>query len=223
MRRVCQFRHFGAVVNIKYGPRELSIAGNEEQQRISQAQQGDINAFNEIVLNYQDRIYSITYRIMGEAESAADMTQDTMLTAYRKLDTYRGGNFASWLSRIATNTCYDELRRRKRRPVTYLEDLNDPESDDAPPIPSDADTPEEVAQQYELQQVIENCIKVLKEDQRLVIILSDVQGMAYAEVAEQLGVKIGTVKSRLSRARVAVRNCLQDFQELLPDEFRLGL
>ncbi|PJF34129.1 MAG: RNA polymerase subunit sigma-24, partial [Phototrophicales bacterium] len=116
---------------------------------------------------------------------------------------------------------YDELRRTKRRPQTYLEDLAPEDSDDEPPIPSAADTPEQVAEQSDLQRAIQHCIGNLKDDQRIVLVLSDVQGMSYQEIADSTDTQIGTVKSRLSRARLAVRNCLQGFSELLPDQYRL--
>src|SRR5688572_21123641 len=90
----------------------------EEQALIQAAQRGKVNAFNTLVLRYQDMIYTLVYRIMGEPASASDATQEAFITAYRRIDTYRGGSFRAWLARIATNTCYDELRRLKRRPAT---------------------------------------------------------------------------------------------------------
>lgn len=193
----------------------------DEQAHIRMAQRGDVNAFNALVLQHQDGVYTLAYRIMGEPASAADATQDAFFTAYRRLDTYRGGSFHAWLLRIATNACYDELRRRKRRPATSLEDLPDADSDDGPALPAQTDTPEQVVQQLELNTAIQNCINGLGDDQRIVLVMSDVQGMSYQEIAESLDVQIGTVKSRLSRARLGVRRCLQAVQELLPAEYRL--
>ncbi|MEM9952822.1 MAG: sigma-70 family RNA polymerase sigma factor [Chloroflexota bacterium] len=189
---------------------------------IAQAQGGDIEAFNTVVLQFQDYLFTITYRIMGDSHSASDATQDAFITAFRKLDSYRGGNFKAWLARIATNTCYDELRKRKRRPQDYLEELAGSEMYDEPPIPADSPNPEQEAQRSDLSQAIQECISGLNDDQRMVIVLSDVQGYAYQEIADQLDVSLGTVKSRLSRARLGVRRCLQAFQELLPSEFRLS-
>ena len=193
----------------------------DDLQLIQQAQGGDLEAFNALVLRHQDRLFTITYRIMGEGDSAADMAQDAFLTAYRKLDTYRGGSFKAWLARIATNLCYDELRRRKRRPADYIEDLPGSDLDDGPPLPAETPSPEQVAQQGELNRALQDCINGLKDDQRVVLVLSDVQGLSYQEIAESAGITLGTVKSRLSRARLAVRRCLQAFQELLPAEYRL--
>ena len=194
----------------------------DEQQLIQQAQRGDIEAFNVLVLNYQDRVYTLTYRIMNDEASAADMAQDAFITAYRRIETYRGGSFRSWLLRIATNTCYDELRRIKRRPATSIEDMPGAEHDDGPALPDDSPSPEQVTQQNELNQAIQDCIGGLGDDQRIILVLSDVQDMSYEEIATMVGTRVGTVKSRLSRARVNVRDCLQAVQELLPVSYRLN-
>lgn len=195
---------------------------SSEPQLIQRAQRGDVTAFNELVLTYQDRLYTLAYRIMGEPESAADATQDALITAFRRLSTYRGGSFKSWLMRITTNTCYDELRRRQRRPADSLEDLPGADFDDGPIIPDQSPTPEQAAQDHELQRAIQDCISALAENQRVLIVLSDVEELSYQEIADITGVNLGTVKSRLSRARVAVRDCLQTVRELLPPEFRLN-
>jgi RNA polymerase sigma-70 factor, ECF subfamily len=199
----------------------MSMDSSAENQLISHARRGDLDAFNQLVLAYQNRVYTLTYRIMGDEAGAADTAQDTFITAYRRLDTYRGGSFKSWLLRIATNTCYDELRRRKRRPATSFEDLTPPETNDGPPIASDAPSPEEEAEQSELSRAIQDCIKRLGDDQRMVLVLSDIEGYSYQEIAAMVDVKTGTVKSRLSRARLNMRDCLQAFKELLPSVFRL--
>lgn len=192
-----------------------------ESALITAAVRGNMTAFNRLVLHYQDRVYSLAYRIMGESESAADAAQDAFIAAYRRLDTYRGGSFRAWLYRIATNTCYDELRRRKRRPVTAIDDLPGADADDGPPLPADGESPEQAAQQAELARAIEQCIEGLHTDQRAVLVLSDVEGMNYQEITEITGATLGTVKSRLSRARAGVRNCLGNVQELLPSVYRL--
>jgi len=198
------------------------MASLENEVRLIQAaRRGSLDAFNALVLHYQDGVYALAYRIMGESAAAADAAQEAFITAYRRLDTYRGGNFKSWLLRIATNACYDELRRRKRRPMAAFDDLPGGESDDGPALPADAPTPEQAVQQTELNRAIESCIAALQLDQRTVLILSDIEGLSYQEIAESQGVNLGTVKSRLSRARAGVRQCLQAVQELLPTEYRL--
>lgn len=193
----------------------------DESGLISAAQRGDLDSFNALVLMYQDSVYTIAYRIMGEASSAADMTQEALITAYRKLTTYRGGNFRAWLLRIVTNTCYDELRRQRRRPATSIEELPDAESADGPALPDPTQTPEQAAQQHELRNAIQDCINGLGVDQRIVLVMSDIEGYSYQEIAEFIGTPQGTVKSRLSRARLGMRRCLQAVQELLPSGYRL--
>jgi RNA polymerase sigma-70 factor (ECF subfamily) len=173
-------------------------------------------------LLFQDYVYSISYRIMGEQDSASDAAQDTFITAFRKLDSFRGGNFQAWLARITTNTCYDELRKRKRRPQDYLEELPGAEMYDEAPIAADSPTPEQEAQRSDLNQAIQDCIHGLNDEQRVVMVMSDVEGYSYQEIADIVNTSLGTVKSRLSRARLGVRRCLQAVQELLPNEYRLS-
>jgi RNA polymerase sigma factor (sigma-70 family) len=194
---------------------------SDENQLIAKSKRGDVNSFNVLVLRYQDYIYSVTYRIMGEGEGAADAAQETFLTAYRKLTSFRGGNFKAWLARIATNACYDELRKQKRRPQDYLEEMPGSEMYDEPPVAADAPNPEQEAQRADLNRALQACISGLSIDQRMVLVLSDVEGLSYQEVADNVGAELGTVKSRLSRARLAMRRCLQSVQELLPGEYRL--
>lgn len=199
------------------------MAGDVAQENawIQSAQAGDIEAFNALVLLYQDMAFTIAYRLMGDSQRAADATQDAFLTAYRRLETYMGGNFKAWLMKIVTNTCYDALRYEKRRPATHLDDLTPDGIDDEPPIPDSTPTPEQHFLTAELQQAIQQCIDALGSDQRLVLVMSDVEGYGYQEIADHVGTQLGTVKSRLSRARASVRQCLQGVRELLPDEYRL--
>ncbi len=192
-----------------------------EAQLIQSAQRGDLEAFNTLVLRYQDIVYAVTYRIMGDPASADDGTQEAFINAYRRIETYRGGNFKAWLLRVATNTCYDILRYHKRRPATALDDLPGGDTDDGPPIPDESISPEEAAQQTELNTAIQDCINSLSDDQRIVLVMSDIEGYPYQDIADTVGTRLGTVKSRLSRARAGVRKCLEAVQELLPAEYRL--
>lgn len=193
----------------------------DETRLLQAAQRGSLDAFNRLILLYQDAVYNVAYRIMGEPEGAADATQDAFINAFRSLSMYRGGSFRAWLLRIATNTCYDELRRRKRRPATTLDELPGGESDDGPPLVAPGMTPEEAVQEAELHTAIQNCISGLQPDFRVALVMFDLEGFSYQEIAETTGVPAGTVKSRLSRARLAMRRCLEAVRELLPPEFRL--
>jgi RNA polymerase sigma-70 factor, ECF subfamily len=194
----------------------------DENALIQAAKRGDVEAFNRLVLAYQDMAYSVAYRIMGESDSAADATQEAFISAFRKLHQFKGERFKPWLMRIVTNACYDELRRRQRRPASSLEALHDvaPHSDSLD-LHSHQENPEHHAQRSELSTAIEDCINALPDDQRVVAVLADVEGYAYQEIAAIAGVALGTVKSRLSRARARLRECLQDVRELLPVEYRL--
>lgn len=191
-----------------------------EAALIRRAQQGQLDAFNEIILLHQDSLYAVAYRILGDPATAADATQEALISAYRRFDTFQGGSLRAWLIRIVTNVCYDDLRRQKRRPTTGIDDLPGGDTDDGAPLPANQPTPEHVMLETELHQAIQDCIRALGRDQQAVLILCDVQGMSYQEVADSVNANLGTVKSRLSRARVAVRQCLQGVAELLPPEYR---
>jgi RNA polymerase sigma-70 factor (ECF subfamily) len=195
----------------------------DEAALIRAAQQGDLDAFNRLVLAYQDSIYSQAYRIMGEVDAASDATQEAFISAYRNIQSYRGGLFRAWLFRIVTNACYDELRRRQRRPVTSLEPLDDSGEEIESPqwIADPSEKPEEALERVELGEAIQHCLNQLSIDFRTVVVLVDIQGMDYAEVAKIIRTPLGTVKSRLARARLRLRDCLQGFGELLPSPFRL--
>lgn len=195
----------------------------DEIALIQSAQRGDLDAFNRLVLAYQDMVYAQAYRMMGEDESAQDASQEAFISAYRNLGSYRGGSFKAWLLRIVTNACYDELRRRKRRPTTPLEPVDAEEEEIESPrwMQDPGDSPEERAERAALENAIQNCLNGLPEDFRTVVVLVDVQGFDYTEAAEVIRTPVGTVKSRLSRARLRLRDCLQGFWELLPPQFRL--
>ncbi len=195
----------------------------DELALIQAAKGGDVDSFNRLVLAYQDLVYSHAYRMIGEEESADDATQNTFIAAYNHLGSFRGGSFKAWLLRIVTNSCYDELRRRKRRPTVPLEPLDDAgeEVESARWMVDPIDQPEEQVQRVELQQAIQRCLDNLPDDFRSAVVMVDVQGMDYFEAAEAMRKPIGTIKSRLARARLRLRDCLNKFAELLPSGIRL--
>ena len=193
----------------------------DESALIQEAQRGDVGAFNTLVLRYQSQVYNLAYRVMGEGDSAADMAQEAFISAYKNLRRFRGGSFKAWLMRIVTNACYDELRRRKRRPQTSLEALYVVDEDASSSLHSKAESPEQSAQRSELVAAIQACISDLPESQRMAAVLCDVQGYSYEEIASIMDISLGTVKSRLSRARVKLRDCLRGKGELLPARYRL--
>ena len=184
--------------------------GLEEVKLVSAAQKGDLEAFNQLVLRYQDRIFSLTLRMLRNVESAEDTTQDTFLKAYHSLPGFRNGSFRSWLYRIATNTCYDELRRNKRPPDLSLEFEDQAEERLLSPndFPNYTNLPEREYERHELEQLIKRALDQLDADQRTVIVLVDLQDLDYLEAAQILSIPIGTVKSRLARARLRLRHLL---------------
>ncbi len=195
----------------------------DESALIGSAQRGDIDAFNTLVLAYQDMLFNTALRILGDDELAADATQDAFLSAFKGLNGFRGGSFKAWLLRTVTNTCYDELRRKKRRPTTPLEpDSTDGDEMDSPRWLADpALTPEQSAEAVELEHAIQHCLDHLPVEFRAVVVMADLQGLDYTEVANAIRAPLGTNKSRLARARLRLRECLQGFAELLPANMRL--
>jgi RNA polymerase sigma-70 factor (ECF subfamily) len=192
------------------------------QDHINRTLAGDLDAFNQVILTYQSQVYNQAYRIIGEPDAAADAAQEAFISAYRKLHTYRGGSFKSWLLRIVSNACYDEFRRRKRQPVVPLNPEN-PEGEELETVDwleDPGETPEEIAERADLSQAIQNCLDRLDLDFKTIVVLVDIQGFDYAAAAEITDSPLGTVKSRLARARKSMQDCLQGFQELFPRSLR---
>ena len=194
----------------------------DELALIKEAQRGDVQAFNTLVLHFQSLAYNLAYRVMGDGDSAADATQTAFISAYRNIRRFRGGSFKAWLMRIVTNACYDELRRRQRRPQTSLEALHVADESSNPSLMARTEAPEARVQRMELAQAIQECLSSLPRDHRVAAVLRDVQDHSYEEIASITGVSLGTVKSRLSRARAKLRDCLRGKGELLPSRFRLA-
>lgn len=190
-----------------------------EQDLIERSLDGDLNAFNQLVVDYQNLAYSVAYRLLNDTDASGDAVQDSFIKAFRALDTFRGGNFKSWLMRIVTNTCYDMLRARQRRKTDSLEALP-VENEYVPALTDTKESPQQYIERQELASLITVAIQALPEDQQASLILCDVEGYTYEEIAEITGVAIGTVKSRISRARGRVRDYLTQFPELLPSGYR---
>ena len=194
-----------------------------EEALISDAQNGGLDAFNTLVLNYQDIVFNTALRILGDEDQAADAAQDAFISAFKAIKSFRGGSFKSWLMRTVTNACYDELRRKKRRPTTPLEpETDDGEEMDSPRWLADPNmTPDQVVEVDELEHAIQHCLDNLPLDFKTVVVMADIEGLDYKEVSKAIRIPLGTVKSRLARARLRLQECLQGFAELLPASFRL--
>lgn len=194
-----------------------------EPALIQDAQNGDLDAFNRLVLAYQDALFNTALRILGDDDRAADATQEAFISAFRSITSFRGGSFKAWLMRTVTNACYDDLRRQKRRPTVPLEPANDDDEEVESPrwLADTSMSPEQKFEADELEHALQHCLDALPTDFRAVVVLADIQGLDYSEVAQAARVPLGTIKSRLARARLRLRECLQDFWELLPAAFRL--
>ena len=191
----------------------------DEAELIADARRGDLDSFNRLVLAHQSKAYNLAYRITGDSESAADATQEAFLAAYRNLRGFRGGSFRAWLLRIVTNACYDELRRRKRRPADSLDTIEDdsPSGDGLRAegaFGSVDEGPEASAERADVTRAIKRCLERLPQEFRTVVVLADVLALDYTEVASAMGSPVGTVRSRLARARARLRECLEASREL---------
>ncbi|MDA0232003.1 MAG: sigma-70 family RNA polymerase sigma factor [Chloroflexi bacterium] len=191
----------------------------DEQKLIQLSLEGHLDSFNRLVEIHQDAVFSVALRMVRNHAIAEDLTQDAFISAFSNLRSYRGGIFKAWLMRIVRNATYDHLRRTKRRPETSI-DQNIVSFSDT--LESGERSPHEWAQSGELGEIISHCMGELSADQRMAVVLVDIEGYQYDEAAESMGVSIGTVKSRLNRARARLRDCLQAHPEHLPDSMRLG-
>ncbi len=188
--------------------------GDDVPDLVRRAQRGEIAAYNTLVIRHQNAAYSLALRFLRTREAAEDVTQEAFLRAWRAIDTFRGERFRSWLLRIVANAARDELRRRKRRPQRSLDETWD-DADMASIDPVEPGLgPQERAEQTELRGVLERAIAELPEEWRMVVLLSDVHGMSYEEIADAVDAPLGTVKSRLSRARARLRQLLIESGEL---------
>lgn len=204
------------------------LARDEEEELIARSQRGDVAAFNQLVLHYQQIVYGAVYRLVGDPDTAADVTQDAFLAAFRAIHSYRGGaSFRAWLLRIGSNMACDHWRRVQRHPAESLEFLTEEDEAHSPEVLNAlASTgvegnPEETLLTQELQIVIQQGLEKIPLDQRVAVVLCDVQGLSYEEVAEATQTTIGTVRSRISRGRARLRTYLYQHRELLPRNYRL--
>ena len=194
----------------------------DEQELLERSRQGDLDAFNGLVLIHQDAVYNLCLRMLGSSQPAEDAAQETFLSAYKSVGRLRGANVKSWVLRIASNACIDELRRRRRRPQVSL-DVRTPDEDTGQrvlEVPDSEAGPERLALRGELCEALQAELLRLPPDQRLAVILCDVEGLSYEEIAANMSSSIGTVKSRISRGRARMREALRAQPELFGDLVR---
>lgn len=177
---------------------------------LNAANKGDLDAFNRLVLAHQGQVFNHAYRMLGNFDSAEDVTQETFIRAYRKMHQFRGGSFKSWILRIATNLAYDEMRFRHRHPVQPLEPLDEYGEENESPgwIRDPGPLPEDAVETIELREAVQSALNRLPAPFRTAISLVDIQEMSYIEAADVMGVSIGTVKSRVARGRSLLRDAL---------------
>ena len=189
------------------------IENSEEQELVFRASKGDAQAFSELVRKYERLVYNLSYQASGNADDAFDISQEVFIKVYRSLRKFRGDcRFFTWLYRITMNTVKDYLRTQKRKKTVSLsdydeEDENSPGTRDIPDDTAEAD-PEEMTERKERRALVRQAIAQLSEDHRIIITLRDMEGYSYEEIAEMLELEIGTVKSRLNRARQAIKEYL---------------
>jgi RNA polymerase sigma-70 factor (ECF subfamily) len=196
-----------------------------EKTLIKAAQRGDLEAFNFLVLRYQNLLFGIALRLLNDEDVAGDAVQEALISAFRRFHTFRGDSLRSWLARVVVNACYDEMRKKRRQHSVPLELFNaegeeietsywlvDPQVD-----------PERQYESSELENAIQNSLDKLPPIYRLMLVLVDIEGLSYEEAASAAGIPVGTVKSRLARARLQMQKSLQLAGELLPTSYQVEL
>ncbi|MFL5712870.1 MAG: sigma-70 family RNA polymerase sigma factor [Chloroflexota bacterium] len=195
--------------------RSTTVTDDPVQRRdislLERARDGDLEAFNDLVTLYQDQLFALVVRMVPDRDQASDAVQEAFFSAYRNLTSFRGGSVKSWLNRICVNAAMDQQRAKKRRPVQPYPELDDETWQ--PPAGIEAD-PERTALDGERTRTLGRALAQITDDQRAAIVLYDVEGYDYAEIAEMTGVSLGTVKSRIHRGRLALRDRLADRMEL---------
>ena len=190
----------------------------DEEAVVARACAGDRAAFTRLMEHYQSACYGLAWRLLGDPDLAADAAQDAFVHAYDAIDKYRGGLFRSWMLRITANASYDILRRAQRRPTEALPDAEEGEAE----LPDlGAPDPEAEAGRSELYRYLDAALRLLPYDQRTAVVLCDVYGMDYGDVASATRSALGTVKSRIHRGRLRLRELMAEHRELFLNERRL--
>jgi RNA polymerase sigma factor (sigma-70 family) len=174
----------------------------DETELIRASQEGDLDSFNQLVRTYEKMAFNLAYRMLGSPQAAEDATQEAFLSAWKNIRRFRGGSFKAWVMQITANACRDELRRNKRHPVVPLESL----PYDPPAV--SAESPEDYAVRMETSECVQRGLATLSRDKRMAVVLCDIQGLSYEEVARAMGCSLGTVKSRINRGRSQLRDYL---------------
>lgn len=191
---------------------------------IEKSKNGDLEAFELLVRRYESKVYTVAYRFLGNHADASDLAQETFLRLYQALPRFRGdSSFMTWLYHITANACRDEIRRQQRYHVVSLDaETGNNGTQAISQVPSRAPSPEEAAEQKEFSEVVQLCLNNLSEEHRLVLVMREIQDMSYEEIANVLKCSLGTVKSRLSRARQVFKEKFSVQKELFGRDSRLA-
>ena len=205
--------------------KSLPIIHEEEKELITAAQRGDLNAFNALIGRYQNLLFGIALRMLNDEDTASDAVQEALISAFSKFRTFRGGSLRSWLARVTVNACYDELRRKRRQREVPLEQFNmeGEEVEDLMWMIDPAALPEERYESYELEGAIQRSLNQLTPAYREAVVLVDIEGLSYEEASIAARVPVGTVKSRLARARLQMRSSLTGYGDLLPSQYVMDM
>ncbi len=191
-------------VSIMVGRSRMSNKSTD-RELVKRVQKGDKGAFDLLVLKYEHKIVNLVMRYVRDPELALDISQEAFIKAYKAVPNFRGDSaFYTWLYRIAVNTAKNHLAAQRRRPMDIELDLQDPEQYGLHAKLKETDTPESLAMSHELQETLERAIEALPEDLRTAIILRELEGMSYEEIAQTMDCPVGTVRSRIFRARDAI-------------------
>ncbi len=185
----------------------------DDTELIRASQDGDLDSFNELVRRYQKMAYNLAFRMLGDSQAAEDATQEAFFSAWKNVRRFKGGSFKAWVLQITANACRDQLRRVKRRPVVPLESL----PYDPPALSTES--PEDYAVRKDMGEHVQRGLATLSYEQRMAVILCNIQGLSYEEVSEVMGCSLGTVKSRINRGRAQLRDYFVKM-ELISPEFR---
>lgn len=194
------------------------MADKHEKDLIEKSKKGDAQAFEELILSYQKKVLNLAYRMLGSVSEAEDAAQEIFIKVFRSLYSFNEKSaFSTWLYKVATNVCLDILRKRKRQNGGAMVSINRYNADDDEyelPIEDGAPSPHEEAQKKEAMRALKSALDLLSEEQRAVIVMRDINGLSYEEIADIAGCSLGTVKSRINRSRLALRKLLEKDKEL---------
>lgn len=200
---------------------DASPMSKSEKYLLKRSKDGDIQAFEQLIENYQTKVFNIALRIIGNYDDANDLAQEVFLRVYKSIKSFKGeSSFSTWIYKITKNVCLDEIRKRRNKNVISLDEeikLNSGEV--TRQVESSDDTPDVALEKSEMKDLINKAISELSDEHRVVIVLRDIQGFSYEEIAKIIDCPEGTVKSRINRARKALKKILKSKRELLNQEY----